>query len=332
MIQFVKRHKDLFLISTIATVFYFVMLNAIGIAVSEDVMYSTVDGNSYRQVALWIGSGDYTPYIGVRPFLYPLLISIANFIGCFTAIWMFQFVLWLLSVNILYLSIVRLTERKLFGFIGAAIFIINLSLISLTFHALSEVATTFLLSLLLWLIAKHKNDLSALRFMHGSILILGLLTVVRPMFLVPLIAVLVLLPIVKFKTYLRTPAKLIWVGIVLLPVFLQMGILKWNYDEFGISMRSSDTVDYYLMAQCISQDKGIELTAARALVTEMSTEERGEYKASHIGLMSSNLIINIQDNIKGDSYMLLHLPEIENAGLRRFMVNMNKVFYQVHLL
>ena len=143
---------------------------------------------------------------------------------------------------------------------------------------------------------------------------------------------LVLFPFIKFKTYYRAPTKLIWVGIVLLPVFLQMGILKWNYDEFGISMRSSDTVDFYLMAQCMEQDKGIDLTASRAIITEMSAEERGEYKANHLGLMGANLVMNIQGNIEGDSYMLLHRPEIENAGLRRFMVNMNKVFYRIHQL
>lgn len=330
MIQFLKRRTDLIIVSLLATIFYIILLNFIGIDVSEEVMFSTTDGNSYLEVKHWIETGEYTVYIGVRPFLYPLLISIATFVGGFKGIWILQFILWLLSVNFLYVSIVRLTERKFLGYLGAAVFVSNISLISLTLHALTEVTTTFLLSVFLLHLVSHKKKLTAIRFVHGSILILGLLTVVRPMFLLPLLGLLGLLPFIKFKSYYNKPSNIIWLGMVLLPVFIQMGILKWNYDEVGISLRSSDTVDFYLMAQTMQQEKNIEINVAREIITEMSHSERREYKLNHFGLMRTSLVKNIEDNIKGDSYLLIYRPKIENFELRKIMIDMNEKYYQIH--
>jgi len=332
MINFVKKHWDLVLVNLITIIFFFGLQFLIGIDVSEKLMYSTVDGNSYLEVSHWIETGENTPYIGVRPFLYPLLISIANFIGGFIGIWILQIIFWVLSVNFLYLSIIRFTSQKILGFIGVLMFISNLSLISLTWHALSEITTTFLLSVFVLHVAMNKSNLTSIRCLHGTVLILALLTVVRPMFLLPLFGLLALILIIKFKTYFKTPLKLLWVGLVLLPVFIQMGVLKWNYDEWGISMRSSETVDFYLMAQCMQQDKHIELAVAREIITEMPIVERRNYQKNNIGLMGSNLMKNVKENIEGDSYMLIHRPKFENTELRTFMINTNKRYYQIHKL
>ncbi len=332
LVKLLNKYKLPLLVSGIALLAYFIWFSVINLNIGESVMFSSVDARSYLSVADWIQHNTASPYIAVRPVLYPTLIILSRSIGGYHGIWLMQVLFWVVTANFTFFSVLKLTNKKVLSFVALAIFISNVSLVSLTLHGLSEITTALLLSILVYCTILNRKHLLEVKFIHTVVLLLGLLTIVRPLFLLPLLGILCLLPVLHLKKYFQKPIKLTWLALALLPVLIQGTIIKLEYNEFGISTRSSDTVDFYLMAQSMHQIENIEVNEARAIITEMNQDERWQYKMDHLGKMTSNLFQNVENNIKADAIYLASAGGNENLGLRNYMKGVNLCFFILHYI
>lgn len=328
-----SKYIHLTFLNLSAIIFYFIIFSNLKSGIEKDIMFASPDSRSYLDVANWMENGTDSEHVGVRPFLFPLFILFSSKIGGIFGIWMMHFIFWLTAVNFIFLTIKKLTEKYVFAYLGSVIFIINLSVISLTLHALTEISTIFLLSLLAYFITTYKNDFRNLRFIHGIILFLTILTVIKPVFYLPLLFTLFLvLPVIYFKKYTENPKKTTYILLILIPLFIQLGIMKSKYDEFTVSKISSQTFAYYLLAQGIEKIEGLEPAVAMEKSKNMSSAERKEYLMDHFSVYSNLFVKNIEGNISTISTFLLYPEGYENIPMAKFMEKTNKIYLKIHYL
>jgi hypothetical protein len=165
-------------------------------------MFETSDSQIYLSVSNWIVRRDAVDTISTRPFLYPLIILFFNKIGGASDIFLFQFLCWLLMVNLTFLSLQKLTEKYFYSYVGSLILITNFSLIAMTLHALTEVIIALLLSLLIFLMIKHRKRLNTLILTYSTLLILSLLTVIKTVLYINLLLSIVILIVFYSKEYI----------------------------------------------------------------------------------------------------------------------------------
>ena len=189
------KDKNFYILNIFTIIFYVVLSLLLELNINNSILYSTTDAKEYLDVANWFVGGEATYGLSIRPFLYPLVIMVTTSIGNY-GIWIAQILMWLLTINFVFYTIKSFSKNIIFPYIGALIIISNLSLITLTFHALTEIITTFLLSIFCYCIVKKHRTMNKLKFIHSVVLFLTLLTVVKPVFYIPLLFVIfIILPV-----------------------------------------------------------------------------------------------------------------------------------------
>ncbi len=141
-ISILKRYKFEFILNLLAIIFYFFIYENLHFQLSEKIMFSTPDSISYLNVSKWIDTGKISNSIVIRPFLFPLILFFCLKIGYLT-IWCFNLILWIISYNLIYLTVIIITKNKKYAVLSTLIFITNISLITMSFHALTELTATF---------------------------------------------------------------------------------------------------------------------------------------------------------------------------------------------
>jgi hypothetical protein len=276
--NFKPKYFHLIFLNLLAIIFYFAIFSNLKVGIDKEIMFSTPDSKTYLDVADWVETGTDSKSISTRPILFPILILISSKIGGIYGIWFLQFIFWLLSANLIFITIKKLTDNIYFSYAGSLLFITNLSLISLTLHALTEVTTTFALSFMAYFIATNLSAFKNLRFIHGLILFLALLTIIKPVFYLPLLfTLLVPLPIFYWRKYKKNPKKLLNLLLILFPLFLQMGIMKAKYGEFKVSKIASITLTDYLLTQGIEKIEGTDPETANEKANSLSPSEQRKY-------------------------------------------------------
>ena len=82
----------------------------------------------------------------------PILILIGTKIGGPNGLFILHILMWLLSINLIYLALKYLIGNIFVSFLGVLLLVSNISLITLTFHSLTEISTVFFLSYLIYFI------------------------------------------------------------------------------------------------------------------------------------------------------------------------------------
>jgi len=215
----------------------------------ESTIWSVPLTEGYRNVAdyLFDGLQGSPPYASeYRPFLYPLILgSCRYFSNNAYAVWFMQFIFWILSLNLTALSVRGLTKRRLFIIITFVIFAANISIIALTFKAVTVTTIIFLLSL--WIFLFMKYDISNLGLTSVFLLtfVLSLLAVIKPVFQLHL---LLFLLYVFFKHIRRLKIYPV-ILIALIPVIMQLSFMVAVHNVFSLSTISEITFKRYLAAK-----------------------------------------------------------------------------------
>lgn len=273
-----NRNIDFYVLNGLALVVYILVFTNLKIGVSDKILFSTPDSKTYLDVALWLKDGIDSGSISTRPVLYPVILLVSMKLGGGYGIWFIQLLFWFLTVNFTFLSVKRLTGKSIYAYISAFIILSNLSLIVLTLHALTEVSITFLLSVMLYFISKNKERYKEIHFIHGCLFFLVLMTIIKPVFALPLYATLLLiLPVFYFKKYLKSLKSIIILLLILLPLFTQLTIMKVKYNEFKVSMISSNTLNSFLFSQGMKRIENIEREEAKHKAYSLSPKERMNY-------------------------------------------------------
>ena len=183
------KYRFYFAFNSALLLWYFLIFFNLDSPISFDVMFSTPDAQTYLSVADWISNQKETIQLEFRPFLFPFFLMIVKSIGGAFSIWFAQFLMWIGTINLVYLSVQFITKKRRWAILTSAFCAINLSLISLTLHALTEVTTAFLLALLLYNFVKRFEFRRELRFILPQIAILSALVAIKPTFSIPLLLV-----------------------------------------------------------------------------------------------------------------------------------------------
>jgi hypothetical protein len=213
------------------------------------LLHANPDSAKYTAVSDWIfGQGPATYQTFYRAFLYPLLLGVKFVAGNF-AIWLLQFFLLLSAINIFALAIYKLSNRRLViqaSFLTLALYP---TFFFMTFRIMTEILTAFLLCIWLYCsvstLKKNKlTDSSAFTL----ILVAGLLSVTKPVFLPFFIFLGFTMFVIKFS--LR---RFLLVILASLPLVCQVGINIHLHNQIVFSKSGASSINAYFFPQLLAQ-------------------------------------------------------------------------------
>ena len=225
------------------------------------------------------------------------------------------------------------SKNPILAYAGGLIIAFNFSYIGLTMQCLTEVTALFLISMLIYFVSFNAEKAASLKFFHGSLFILTLLAVLKPVFFVPvLIMLFVILPIFYFKKYLQSPKHTLILVLVMIPLLFQMTLMKVKYDTFSISQISSETFRSYILAQGVKQNDNTSWEEARLKTKNFSTSEMLSYITSNKGLYATIYIQNLKSNMNAFSSFLLGPRGFIYPGFVRYMAVINTLYFYLHTI
>jgi hypothetical protein len=297
----------------------------------SDSLFSSPDSHSYREVADWLFGGPNTIESGHRPFFYPLLLGIAQRLDGAPGIWALNFVCWLGMLNATAAATWRMTRRWWMGGLVFLLLATNVSIIALTFQALTEPLVAFLEAL--WILGVALCTMPSARPRHIAMLLLpiALLAVVKPSYQFELGIAIVLLAI----TVSRMPRGRVVAAAALVacctPVTIQLGLNLSANHFFGLSSTGDNEFRNYYVAQVYAEVHGLpnDLTAARTAVGALTTSQEIEFLLDHRGLALSTLFSNLHGNLASPSPFI---DPSQHPNLWSVTRDTNRAYLRLHLL
>lgn len=323
-----QKYKLYFFLNIILISFYFLVISNVKYDISEATMFFAPDARQYLNTSTeffdFSAQGDSL----TRPFFYPLIILLTQQIFGVISLWFFQFLCWILSINLLFISIRKLSKYRIISWMALMLVTINVSFIVFTLNGLTEILTVFLLSCMIYKLAGGSLENS-----KGSTFNLGLmalLTVTRPVFFYPFIGYLIYHIyrfLIKDKISLN---KLLFLFVAVAPVLFQLTLMKVKYDKFKISDIDTITLNDYLLAQTVREIKpGIEYDASIHEAREIA--DKKEFIWENKGLILKLFIQNINESLEGYP-SLFFIKEYEQVKVGKLMAMVNKIYYWLHFL
>jgi 4-amino-4-deoxy-L-arabinose transferase-like glycosyltransferase len=326
-----SKAKQLLLLNIVLLAIYFSVFANLRIGISDETMFRSPDAKEYLNESTLFYTSAVGEFSDTRPFFYPLFLRIIYHSAGVYGAWLAQLLMWLGAINLIYLTAKCITASNTFSFAAALLMALNLSLIAFTLHALTEVITVFFLSLLLYFISANLAQRRSTRFIHGCLLLLSILTVIKPLFYLPLLfTVFIIVPLFYFRQYLQRPMKIITLFLVLLPLFIQLTIMKVKHNELTVSTISTLTLRNYIVSQVIEEQDQIKWEDAQTKARGFSSGELTKYISDHRQQLSRFYFHNLRDNVMG-APAFLQWPE-DHPLLAKLMYTFNKIYFYLHLL
>ena len=283
------------------------------------------DSRSYQDVGEWLfGRSDITS-IDHRPWLYPLLLGLTRTLfgnGAESVMWVSQFLMWLGSGVLIYLSLQNGTRSTILVLIGAGFFFSHPSPLILTFHGMTETLNILLISAFCWVLTsklKHR--------IYYAVLLIALATVTKPIYLLFLI-LLALYVVIQDKQTSRW-RQVGWVALLLLPIWIQLLLSFIAVGKPTISTIGSYTFKNYLVADVYLRTEGTEWRETMKLIEGWDFRQQLSYLWEHQRMTLLTVRSHLIDsNLLTGSFFTL------GAGnrMKEFAVNMNVFAAYLHLL
>ncbi len=327
-----KQSIQLLILNVFLLLVYFTVFINLKTGVNAVIMFSSSDSLCYLAVGNWIFEQKETIQTMLNPYLFPFLLKLFLIIGGVKAMWFFQFILWIGSINFLFFSLKRVTNIYL-AYIGALLLAVNLSYIALTLHALSDVTATFVISWLIYYLTDTSFDFKKIKSFYTIVLFFSILSVIKPIFFPILILLIVIVfQFVYLKSFLKDNKKYL-LFIVLIPVIIQFSIMVIKHDRFSLSTKGTATLNQYFFAQGYAIAENITIDEAKPIVKGKSTGFMLSYMLNHFKIFITNFKDNIiRENIRGVPTFLSYPPGYKHPFFYATMNKMNKLFYQLHII
>ena len=290
------------------------------------------DSRSYRAAGEWLFGRDDNTAIGHRPWLYPLLLGLARtlFAGNAESImWVSQFLMWLGSGILIYLSLQSTTRSTVLSMLGAGFFFSHPSPLILTFHGMTETLNILLISAFCWVLTTTlKNRI------YYALLLIALATVTKPIFLLFLIllAVYVLVqykrssPVDKQTTRFQ---QLGLIALLLLPIWIQLLLSFLATGKPTISSIGSYTFKNYLVADVYLRSEGTEWRETMKIIEDWNVQQQMTYLWEHQRMTLLTVRNHLIDsNLLTGSFFALG----PGNRMRELSITMNTVSAYLHLL
>jgi hypothetical protein len=285
-----------FILNLVLLLVYFSVFIGLPQSIGFDTMFSTNDALSYLDVANLGSNLSGTDAPAIRPFFYPLVLALSYKTCGVFGLWFLQLLFWLSTANFLFFSVKKLSNL-FFAASAVILFMLNLSCITLTLHALTETLSIMLLAFLLWFIVNAAGKRNDIGFIHRVLLIFVFLSLIKPLFYpVVLFILFVILPFFYFKQYRLLTKKLITLLFILSPVFIQMSFMKAQYNTFKISLIGDITIRDYIFADGFAKVNGIDRDSALITVKDFQPKQINSYMIQHkkefIEVFKTNIVNN----------------------------------------
>jgi hypothetical protein len=228
-----KNNRLLLLCNVLALVFYFSIIHTLGGSeYVRQTVFSTGDSKEYLGYSEWLsGASDYCNEF--RTYLYPLLILLPYKLFGALGIWMMQFVSWMVSCNLVFYAVKIVCGSARWGAAAFLLLASNVSLISLTAHALTEVTVLLFLSILVFTLARHRMELRKPSTALRIILLFALLSAVKPVFSIPLFLSCAIFVVAHGRSTWKRPRLFVLLVVCCVPYVVQVAINKTKHDTFS---------------------------------------------------------------------------------------------------
>lgn len=235
------------------------------------------DSRSYREAGEWLFGRVDSDAIADRPWLYPFLLGLVRtlFAGNTESIlWIGQFLMWLASGLFIYLAIQNGTRSTVLSMLGAGIFFSHPSPLILTFHGMTESLNIFLIAIFCWVLTT-----SAEQRVYFALLLLGLATVVKPIYLFILILYVIYLVI----RYQKTPRlkQIGLIALILIPIWIQLLLSFIAIERPTISNIGAYTFKNYFVADVHMRVEGLEWHESVQAIEDWDLKRQLAYLQQH---------------------------------------------------
>lgn len=205
----------------------------------DALLHAYPDSASYAAVRDWIyGQGPATAHTLDRTFLYPLLLGIEGIAGG-VGLWLLQCLLLLAAVNLLGLTLRRISGRRIAVQAGFLAFALYPTFFFMTFRIMPETAAVFLLCAWLHAFARaREGGWQSDPQVFLPLLLAGLLSAAKPVFL----PFFVLLGLAMAAVRIR-PRRLLLVALAGLPLLIQVGINVRLHGRAVFSVKGTSAVN-----------------------------------------------------------------------------------------
>jgi hypothetical protein len=310
-----KRWSLLIILNLIAAITYLSVSWAAG-SLSHVLVsvFSSPDSREYRAVANWIFGGPSTPASAWRPYLYPMLIGLAERLGGIRGVWLLNVALWFITLNVAFAATSRFVKSNWAAAVVFLVLATNISLILLSFEGLTEIAVVALLAVWIYGLSRLTRRPTPPQ-VAWALLPVALLVVVKPEFEILLAAVAVVLVALIFGSTARGPAAAVFVA-CLVPIAIQLAINVHFNGYFGISNIGDKTLrGYYLSRLDVAIGQSHDVRSARLLMIGLSNLEVARFVLNHFGEAVIVFVATLKENLlAGTNFMSGH-PRIASAIL-----------------
>ncbi|MCX6347889.1 MAG: hypothetical protein NTV79_00085 [Candidatus Aureabacteria bacterium] len=120
----------------------------------EEILFSSPDGVGYGAVSDYLAGGGEKPreYLALRPFFYPLVLSAHHLTGA-TGFILFQALLSVGTLILVFLAVQRITRSALFSAVAFLVVLLHPTFTIVALHAMPETLCLFLMAAILFCIA-----------------------------------------------------------------------------------------------------------------------------------------------------------------------------------
>lgn len=320
-------------------IYFFVFIFVLNHFSLNELIFSSSDSKEYHDFGNWlISDSGYCSF--VRPFLYPLISQSFYYLGGAVGLWLMQFIFYVVSINLIFISLSKITKNNFLLFFGSLLLSTNLTFIEITMHGLTEVTTILLLSILVYYSTYIilKKDFEFKNFII-ILLLFSLLTVVKPVFSFFIWIGLVIL-LFKFFKNLKAFISILLILISLSPLIIQFSIMKINHNEYFISKIGEITLRDYYYRKLYADQNNISYNASTGasdadirniskVTDKASTNDILNYVIKHPTRSAKTYFEILYSNINTHSEIIngLHVE-----SFTKWTENVNTTFFFIHFL
>lgn len=294
-------------------------------------LFSSPDSHSYLEVAGWLFGGPNSAETVHRPFLYPLLLGSAQRVSGEWGIWVLNLACWFGTLNLAAAAAWRVTGRVVAAAVVFLVLATNVSVIALTFQALTEPLTLLLEAVWIAGLAWTGVKLARPRDFAMLLLPITLLAIVKPGYQLEVVVGLTLLAITVLRMRGRRLPAAVTVAACCIPIALQLALNATANHFIGLSSTGEFELKDYYFAQVYAGLNGLppDLTEARTDVARLTTSQMVNYLLDHKQAAARTLVDNLHGNLTSPSPFI---DPNNNPTLWSLTRNMNRGYERLHLI
>lgn len=321
-----RKYKEFIILNFLLGVGLLIVFQFKPFSSASDLIFFGNDAKEYLLTATEYFDLSERGFSATRPPLYPVFLAVLFNTGGTWLLISAQLILWISSANLLYFSFKKGKAHVLWSIFALVFFCANISLLELTLHALTEVLTSFLLCLLLYLLTTKTVDNNEPKPWLICIGFLVALTLIKPVFFFTLLLVL-LVGLVYFRRNLKQIlSKLIF---LLLPLLLHLLVMVSKYGEFKVSTISTLTFERYLFTQLIEREEHLEREKALDMAAEMNDQQKRNYIKIHFGELIAIYNENLNQNLSIGSTMFTIQNDPQSKRFYNYTNHLSATIYRL---